>query len=100
MRVASMNQSEFYDHVFKLQDAADKIIKTIDSIRNVTTEHRAFMIKSMRNFAYEWYAQCKKFYTGWFWQIRKRVLRQILEEQYERILTSLTAVESCRVLTH
>lgn len=100
MRVASMKRSEFYDHAFKLQAAADKIIKIIDSTRNATIEHRAFMIESMRNFAYAWYVQRKRFYAGWLWQIRKRVLRQILEAQYERILTSLAAVESCGVLTH
>lgn len=66
MRVAIMNQSEFYDHAFKLQDVVDKITKTIDFIRNVTTEHRTFMIKSMRNLRICLVCWCKKFYTGQF----------------------------------
>lgn len=66
MRVAIMNQSEFYDHAFKLQDIVYKIIKTIDSMRNVTTEHRAFMIKSMRNPVYAWYARARNSILGGF----------------------------------
>ena len=66
MRVAIMNQSEFYDHAFKLQDVVDKITKTIDFIRNVTTEHRTFMIKSMRNPVYAWYAGVRNSILGSF----------------------------------
>ena len=90
-----MKQSEFYDSIFKIQDSATGISNILKSIGTVEDSSRKdAMVCNVERFIQSWYDNNMKFYSGWFWDVRKKILRGMLGDHYQELIGQLKGISA------
>ena len=90
-----MKQSEFYDSIFKIQDSAAGISNILKSIGTVDDSSRKdAMVGNAERFIQSWYDNNMKFYSGWFWDVRKKILRRMLNDHYNDLMAQLDSISA------
>lgn len=90
-----MNKNEYFDRYFKIQDDVKKIKTIIISIdeSNVAL-NRARMVVDMARFVSEWTDRNLRFNKGFFWEIRKKLLRDEILKRTDELNDMLKYIYS------
>lgn len=87
-----MTYNEFCTEYFRIKDSADKILRILDSLTFMGHDMAVKAFADIYRFINKWKVREASRYSGYFWEIRKKVLSNELKARVLEIDSKISEI--------